>query len=146
MDITPSYDDFVNSHETCFNSFDMKNDIIELQYGGNNAVQISINLINEDVTTQLLFGPNAESTWTAIDGNGFRCKSAEQMKSDGMAADSISEVSRLIKIQNGKIIQSACIGKFKRKENRKITNLTVHLQLIRILCDRNAFCYPKFKI
>jgi len=62
------------------------------------------------MTTQLLFGPNAESTWIAIDGNGFRCKSAEEIQSEGLNAESVDEVSRLIKIQNGKIIQSACIG------------------------------------
>ena len=111
FDITPSHDKFINTHETCFYAIDIENDIIELQYGGTDAVQISINLINEGVTTQLLFGPNAKSTWIAIDGNGFRCNLAEDMELESAGVVHVGEVSQFIRIQNGKIIQSACTGK-----------------------------------
>ena len=30
FDITPSHDDFINPHKTCFYSIDIENDIIEL--------------------------------------------------------------------------------------------------------------------
>jgi len=120
FDITPSHDNFINTHETCFYSLDIENDIIELHNGGNDGVEISVNLIFNGMTTQLLFGPNAESTRTAIDGNGFRCKSAEEMKSEGLGDDSLSEISQFIRIQNGKIIQSACTGLSIRYNRIKI--------------------------
>ena len=118
--ITPSHDFFINTHETCFYSIDIENDIIELQYRGADAVQISINLINEDVTTQLLFGPKAKSTWTAIGKFGIRCKSAEEMRLESTGVVRVGEVSRFIRIQNGKIIQSACTGKFMNYASMKI--------------------------
>ena len=101
VDFTPSGENFINIHKTCFNSFDEENDIIELRNGGNNGVRISINLISKGVKTQLLFGKNENLIWVALDR---RNEDNDSCKSDG-------EISSFIKIRNGEVIQSACVGK-----------------------------------
>ena len=96
----PAYDDFnVYSHMTCFDSFDVTNDIIELRIGGANDVRIRVNLINNGVTTKLRFGHEEETTYININANLVFCAS-------------YSEDTPAIRIQNGKIIQSACKGLF----------------------------------
>ena len=112
VDITPSGENFINIHKTCFDSFDVENDIIELRNGGNDGVRISINLISKGVKTQLLFGKNENSIWVALDKDNDRCKSAEEMEAEGMGAGRLDgEISSFIKIRNGEVIQSACVGK-----------------------------------
>ena len=98
FDITPAQKDFVETHRTCFDSFDLENDIIELQNGGMHSVTISVNLINGEVTKQLLFGPHANMNWLVID-NGEWCRKKEEKAS-------------VVRIQNGIITKSACVGMF----------------------------------
>ena len=99
FDITPAQKDFVETHRTCFDSFDVENDVIELQNGGIHSVTISVNLINGKVTKQLLFGKDADMTWLKIDGDHSGCRED-------------SEKAGVIKIQNGIITKSACVGMF----------------------------------
>ena len=93
---TPAFSEFDKAQTICFDLFDVEKDIIELRGTGNNGREISINLIDEGVTTQLLFGPNADKPWIYIDDNQIECTSDE-------------ESTNVLKIQNGVIIQSACI-------------------------------------
>ena len=99
IDTTPAYADFVNTHETCFESFDMKNDIFELRNGGTDRVKISVILNHGGMTTQLMFGSNEDLTQIWIDGNKMNCASSW-------------ETTPSIKIQNGNIVRSACKGEF----------------------------------
>ena len=99
IDTTPAYADFVNTHETCFESFDMKNDIFELRNGGTDGVKISVILSHGGMTTQLMFGSNEDLTEILIDGNLMNCASSW-------------EHTPSIKIQNGNIVRSACKGEF----------------------------------
>ena len=98
VDITPEQKDFVETHKTCFDSFDVKNDIIELQNGGIHSVTISVNLINGEVTKQLLFGKHANMNWLFID-TGEWCREQDEKAS-------------VVRIQNGIITKSACVGMF----------------------------------
>ena len=100
VDTTPAFDDFVAKHVTCFDSFDLKNDILELRNGGIDAVTLAINLRNKGVSTSLKFGLNGDLTTIAIDQNSLYCNE------DGEAASTI-------RIQNGKVIESECIGEFQ---------------------------------
>ena len=77
----------------------MESDVIELRNGGPDGVLISINLINARVKTQLRFGLNADLTRIFIDGDDFKC-------------DQGLEQAYAIRIQNKRIIHSACIGEF----------------------------------
>ena len=99
VDTTPAQKNFVETHTTCFDSFDSQNDIIELRNGGNHGLTISVNLIIGRVNTQLLFGKDADMTWLKIDGDHNGCR--EDYEKAG-----------LIKIQNGIIAKSACVGVF----------------------------------
>ena len=99
IDTTPRLNDFNAAHRTCFNSFLPSDDIIELRNGGNDGVQISIELITNGIKTQLFFGENADLTSVIIDGNNTEC--GEQI-----------EKTSAIKINDGAIIESECIGLF----------------------------------
>ena len=98
----PALSEFDKPQTICFNLLDVEKDIIELRSTGNNGREISINLIDGGVTTQLLFGSNADEPWIYIDGNLIQCTS------DGPEDE---ESTNVLKIQNGIIIQSACIGR-----------------------------------
>ena len=97
IDTTPSLNNFNEAHQTCFDSFLPSHDIIELRSGGNNGVRISVKLINNGITSQLFFGKNADLTSVWIDGNRNRCSEQKELTSS-------------IRIQNGNIIGSQCIG------------------------------------
>ena len=96
VDTTPAQKNFVATHTTCFDSFDLRNDIIELRNGGNHGLTISVNLINGRLNTQLLFGKNADMTKLRIDGDHNGCREDYEKSSN-------------IKIKNGIIIKSACV-------------------------------------
>ena len=98
----PALSEFDKPQTICFDLFDVQKDIIELRSTGNNGREISINLIDAGGTKQLLFGPNADEPWIYIDGNLIQCTS--DGPEDG-------ESTYVLKIQNGIIIQSACIGR-----------------------------------
>ena len=97
VDTTPRLNDFNQAHRTCFDLFLPSHDIIELRSGGNNGVRISVSLINNGITSQLFFGKNADLTSVWIDGNRNRCSEQKELTSS-------------IRIQNGNIIGSQCIG------------------------------------
>ena len=99
VDTTPRLNDFNEAHRTCFDSFRPIHDIIELRNGGNDGVRISLSLIYNGISTQLLFGENADLTTVVIDENGHECR--EQR-----------EITSKIKILDGKIIESECTGAF----------------------------------
>ena len=99
VDTTPRLNDFNAAHRTCFDLFFPSHDTIELQNGGIDGVRISLNEINNGRSTQLLFGQNADLTSVVIDGNNKKC--SEQ-----------NEITPAIKINDGKIIESECIGSF----------------------------------
>ena len=107
VDATPAYADFVNAHETCFESFDIKNDIFELRNGGADAVKISVILTRGGMTTQLMFGLNEDLTEIWINGNLMNCGGGY-------------ETTPSIKIQNGIIVRSACKGEFLNYEIQKM--------------------------
>ena len=88
---------FNEVHRTCFDLFFPSHDMIELRNGGENGVQISLNIINNEKSTQLLFGPNADLTSVFIDVNNNEC--SEQ-----------NEITSAITIHDGKIIKSECTG------------------------------------
>ena len=102
LDNRLSFRDLVQS--TCFESFDIENDILELRYEDDLKVitnwllytRISVRFISDKVT-QLLFGLNADKPWINL-GNYFNC-----------APGSFEAVSSL-KVKNETIIQSACVG------------------------------------
>ena len=97
VDTTPAFDDFVGSHVTCFDSFDLKHDIFELRNGGTDGVSLAINLLHKGVSTSLKFGLNGGLTKITIDGNQLHCRED-------------SEAASAIRIQNGNVIASECIG------------------------------------
>ena len=62
--------------------------------------------------TQLHFGKHLNSIWVALDGNSYRCNSPEEMESEGSGVGRLDEeVSSFLKIKDGQVIQSACVGK-----------------------------------
>ena len=99
VDTTPRLNNFNEAHRTCFDSFLPSHDIIELRNGGKNGVRISLTLINHGISTQLFFGQNADLTSVVIDGNNNECSE-------------LKEITSAIKIHDGRIIQSECIGLF----------------------------------
>ena len=107
VDTTPAYTAFSNAHETCFESFDIKNDIFELRNGGADAVKISVILTRGGMTTQLMFGLNEDLTEIWINGNLMNCGGGY-------------ETTPSIKIQNGIIVRSACKGEFLNYEIQKM--------------------------
>ena len=99
VDATPALNDFNQAHSTCFDLFFPNLDIIELRNGGVNGVRISLDLIYNGSSTQLLFGHNADLTSVVIDGNNNAC--SEQ-----------NEITSAIRIHDGRILESECIGSF----------------------------------
>ena len=97
VDITPRLNNFNEAHRTCFDLFFPSHDIIEVRNGGTNGVRISVKLVNNG--TQLLFGKNADLTSVVIDGNNKQCSEE-------------NEVTSAIRIHDGRIIDSACVGLF----------------------------------
>ena len=96
VDIIPAYRTNGAIHMKCFDTFDVENDILEFRPTGSNGVSISINLNNDGTITQLLFGYHGSIDWIELDINGLRC-------------DDDSEVTNLVKIQNGQVIESNCV-------------------------------------
>ena len=87
------------THLICFDRFNMEQDVFELKYGsGNNSMEISVNLINRGVSKKLHFGKNANLDSTIIDENNLSCREDQ-------------EITNVIRIQNGTIIESECVGK-----------------------------------
>ena len=97
VDTTPRLNNFNGAHRTCFDLFFPSHDIIELRNGGTNGVRISVKLVNNG--TQLLFGKNADLTSVVIDGNNEQCSEK-------------NEITSAIRIHDGRIIESACVGTF----------------------------------
>ena len=84
----------------------MANDIIELRSTGNDGADISINLINNGMKTELVgFGLNADLNFVEIDGDYSFCYSN-------------NESASFIKIQNGQILKSKCLGKSTSRYRR----------------------------
>ena len=99
VDEIPEHNNFVDVHKTCFDHYDVRNDVFELRHsGGNDGVTIHVNLINKGEVNQLLFGSNANLDWFFIDENLANCH--ENV-----------ETAPAIKIKDGSIIKSECIGK-----------------------------------
>ena len=99
VDTTPILNDFNEAHRSCFDSFLPSHDIIELRNGGKDGVRVSLNQINNGISTQLFFGQNADLTSVVIDGNNNEC--SEQ-----------NEITSAISIYDGRIMKSECIGSF----------------------------------
>ena len=60
----PSKPDFTETRKFYFGDFDFKNDIIELRHnGGNDGTTIHVDLIDQAVSTRVLFGSNADIDW-----------------------------------------------------------------------------------
>ena len=97
VDTTPRLNDFKEAHRTCFDLFLPSHNVIELRNGGKNGVRISVKLINNGISSQLFFGQNADLTSIVIDGNNNQC-------------DDQKEISSAIRIHDGRIIESECIG------------------------------------
>ena len=99
VDQTPEFDLFNDTHTTCFNTYDLDNDIFELRHsGGTDGVTIHVNLIDKGTVKQLFFGSNADLDWFWIDGDDFKCQAHV-------------ETSHSLRIKNGTIIESECVGK-----------------------------------
>ena len=91
--------DLTQTHSTCFDLFDVEQDVFELKYGsGNSSMEISVNLINRGVSKKLHFGKNGNLDSTVIDENNLSCREDQ-------------EITNVIRIQNGTIIESECAGK-----------------------------------
>ena len=98
VDTTPDQNDFVSTHITCFDSYDLENDIFEIRHsGGNNGVTIYVNIVHEGITSQLFFGSKMDLSWVTIDGDDLKC--LENIES-----------TNSIRIKNRNIIDSQCIG------------------------------------
>ena len=107
MGRTPGKRSFKKSHIQCFNSFDAENDILELRRGGDDGVEISVNLVNNGIISKLRFGRNADLDLVEIDSGHDKCGKS-------------FESANAIRIQNGVIIKSAC-------ENSDQTGLFYHI-------------------
>ena len=103
MGRTPGKRSFKKSHIQCFNSFDAENDILELRRGGDDGVEISVNLVDNGIISKLQFGRNADLDIVEIDTSQDVCGES-------------FESANAIRIQNGVIIKSACV-------NRDLTGL-----------------------
>ena len=97
VDTTPALNDFIETHRTCFDLFLPSHDIIELRNGGSDGVRISLEVFHNGSSTQLFFGENGDLTSVVIDENNNAC--SEQ-----------NEITSAIKIHDGRIIKSECIG------------------------------------
>ena len=101
---------FTEVQKICFADFDIKNDLIELRHTGNDGVSISVNLIAEEKTQKLKFGAKKDLDVIRIDGPA--------QSSMGWFCGPKVESTGSLQIQNGKIIQSACVqrGKLLKKQ------------------------------
>ena len=99
VDTTPALNDFIETHRTCFDLFLPSHDIIELRNGGIDGVRISLEVFHDGSSTQLFFGENADLTSVFIDGNNNLCSEEDENTST-------------IRIYDGRIIESECIGSF----------------------------------
>ena len=137
FDTTPRLNDFNEAHRTCFDSFLLSHDIIELRNGGQNGVRISLKQINSGNSTQFFFGENDDLTSVVIDGNNNHC--SEQ-----------NEITSSIIIQNGRIIESECKGKFTyiKLDHFIIENERFQSHMIALMSLNNtmAFFFPDFDI
>ena len=98
VDSVPEHGNFLDVHTTCFDTYDAVNDVFELRHrGGGDGVTIHVNVINKGIATKLLFGSNANLDWFWIDENNLRCEKHV-------------EAAHAIKIKNGALIESECIG------------------------------------
>ena len=97
VDTTPRLNNFNEAHQTCFDLFFPRHDIIELRNGGTDGVRISLKLVYNGTSTRLFFGQNADLTEVVIDGDNNKCSEK-------------NEVTSAIRIHDGKIIESACKG------------------------------------
>ena len=97
VDTTPRLKDFNETHRTCFDLFFPSHDMIELRNGGESGVQISLNIINNEISTPLFFGQNADLTSVLIDRNNNECSEK-------------NEITSAITIHDGRIIKSECKG------------------------------------
>ena len=95
VDTTPEFNNFVTPHLKCFETFAIKNDIIELQNVGIDAVSVFVDLIFGANITRLLFGQNKNIEKLTIDGNSSKCNKNE-------------EIAAFIKIKSGLIYASPC--------------------------------------
>ena len=99
---------FTSTIRTCLDSFDFGNEIIELRFNGvNDGVQVHVDLINEGVTTRLLFGSNADVDFIAFDST---LNSGDAYGDDGLYCMTTKEATDVLKIRNGNIIESECIN------------------------------------
>ena len=99
VDETPYLNDFNDTHTTCFDSFLPSHDKIELRNGGRDGVRISLKLKNDGNSTELFFGQNADLKSVIIDENENECSKQ-------------NEIASAIRIHDGRVIQSECLGEF----------------------------------
>ena len=100
-------ENFASTIRTCFDYFDFKNEILTLYFNGFGVgVHIHVDLINEGVTTRLLFGSNAEVDYISLDSTYNTGAYGE----NGLYCLTTREATDVLKIQNGKIIESECIN------------------------------------
>ena len=96
---------FTKPHTTCFDSFDLENDIFEIRIDGNgDGTTVFINIINQGVTIPLRFGSNENADWIILDGD----KNTYPRSGDGWYCRTSSEAALAVRIQNNKIIGSFC--------------------------------------
>ena len=103
----PDHPDFTETQTVCFDSFDLENDIFEIRHNGpttKDGVSIHVNLNYQDVTTQLLFGPNADLDFITLDA------SSGPSSIDGWYCKPEHEAAGTVKIQNNAIIESSCVS------------------------------------
>ena len=99
VDTISGNDDLTHTHSICFDVFDEAQDVFELRHdGGNSSLEISVNLINKGESTSLYFGKNANLTSITVAEHNKTCL-------EDLA------VTDVIRIQNGTIIESGCVGK-----------------------------------
>ena len=118
VDEIPEFSRFDLPHRTCFEYFDLANDIFELRHsGGNDGVSMTVNLLLNGFITKLHFGLEADLPSIFLDSNDLKCK--KQI-----------EATRFIKIQNNKIIRSECFGslfKYTGCTQFKLTKMVLHI-------------------
>ena len=101
----PPHPNFTETQTVCFDSFDLENDVFEIRHnhgpnGPHDGVSIHVNLNYRDVTTQLLFGQNADLDHIILDSSF----------NDGWWCRPDSEATGTVKIQNSAIIESICVS------------------------------------
>ena len=102
----PAKPNFTSTRKTCWDDFYFQNDIVEIRHnGGDDGVSIKVNLINQGVSTKLLFGSNADIDWIILDSD----QNDGNYGDDGNWCLSSNEAAYAVKIQNGQIIQSQCV-------------------------------------